>query len=218
MLLEGRDLSLIYDLGKEEEVYALRDVNISIDAGEIIGIMGPSGSGKSSLLYVLSGLRKPVNGTVYYKDRDMESFDLNSQAKLRISEFGFIFQRLFLIDYLTVLDNILVASGVRGKEAEKSGIELLNRLKIGHLANKKPFQLSGGQRQRVAIARALINKPSIIFADEPTASLDHKNAVEVMNVLKELRERTTIIIVTHDRSVLENADRIIEIWDGRIKK
>jgi putative ABC transport system ATP-binding protein len=218
MLLEGKDLNLIYDLGKEEELYALRDVNISIEKGEILGVMGPSGSGKSSLLYVLSGLRKPMSGTVYYNDLDLESYDRESQAKLRRSEFGFIFQRHFLIDYLTILDNVIIATNQSRKEAEDKGKELLKRLKIEHLAGKRPFQLSGGQRQRTAIARALINDPSIVFADEPTASIDHRNAIDIMEIFQDFKEKTSIIIVTHDKSILENASRVLTIWDGRLRR
>jgi putative ABC transport system ATP-binding protein len=218
MLLEGKDLNLVYDLGKEEELYALRDVNISIEKGEILGVMGPSGSGKSSLLYVLSGLRKPMSGTVYYNDLDIESYDRESQAKLRRAEFGFIFQRHFLINYLTVLDNVIIAANLSRKEAADKGKDLLKRLKIEHLAEKKPFQLSGGQRQRTAIARALINDPTIIFADEPTASIDHKNAIDIMEIFLEFKEKTSIIIVTHDKSILENASRVLTIWDGRLRR
>ncbi|MCX8130491.1 MAG: ABC transporter ATP-binding protein [Clostridia bacterium] len=216
MLLEGKELCLIYDMDKEQEVYALRDVDITLDKGELLGVMGPSGSGKSSLLYVLSGLKKPMSGTVYYKDTDIQDLSLLEQAKLRKNEFGFIFQKHFLIDYLTVFDNILVGTN-RDEISRNRAFELMDGLGIRHLAKRKPVQLSGGQRQRIAIARALANRPSVIFADEPTASLDHKNAMEVMNILEEFRGETAIMVVTHDRSILENANRVIEMWDGRIK-
>lgn len=218
MIIEGADLSLIYDIDKEYETYALRNLNIKLKEGEVVGIVGPSGSGKSSLLYVLSGLKSPTMGTVYYRDMDMESLSEQQRTDLRRNNFGFIFQRHFLIDYMTVFDNVLLANNEKDlKTARIKTQELLERLNMQKLAKKKPAQLSGGQRQRAAIARALINNPSIIFADEPTASLDHRNAREVMDMLEEHRGKTTVLVVTHDESILENADRVLEMWDGYIK-
>lgn len=216
MLLEGKELDLIYDLGKEEEFYALRDVSFSVDAGEMAGIIGPSGSGKSSLLYVLSGLKKPLGGTVYYKDLDINLLSQEEQAQLRRNEFGFIYQKHFLIDYLTILDNVLVASTGDYGTAKKRALELLHKFSIGHLAHKKPSALSVGQRQRAAVARALINSPKVIFADEPTASLDHKNAVELIKILKEECSESALVIVTHDLSILTSAHKVVKLWDGRI--
>lgn len=218
MLIEGTDLSLIYDMGKEQETYAIKNLNIKLKPGEIVGIIGPSGSGKSSLLYLLSGLKAPTLGTVYYKDIDYEALSDQDRSKLRRDKFGFIFQRHFLIDYLTVFDNVLLASNEPELNRAKALTEeLLLRLNMEKLSKKKPAQLSGGQRQKVAIARALINNPSIIFADEPTASLDHEAARGIMAMLEKEREKTTVLVVTHDRSILDNADRIIEMWDGHLK-
>ncbi len=218
MLIEGSDLSMIYNLGEEYETYALRNVNIKLMAGEFVGIIGPSGSGKSSLLYILSGLKTPTMGTVYYQDIDIESLSDIKRSELRKNHFGFVFQRHFLIEYMTVFDNVLLACNeIDSKRAKEKTAEQLERLNLNKISCKKPFQLSGGQRQKVAIARALINHPSIIFADEPTASLDHEAARSVMDILEEQREETTIVVVTHDRSILSNADRVIEMWDGYIK-
>jgi len=216
MVIEGKDLNLIYDLNKDVATHALRDINITIDTGSFTGILGPSGSGKSSLLYVLSGLKKPSSGTVYYNDADIESYSREKQDALRKNSFGFIFQKHFLINYMSALDNVLIAADKRKKDSAKLACSLLDQLGLKHLAHRKPFQLSGGQRQRVAVARALINRPSVIFADEPTASLDHDNAHEVMDILKSFKNETSLIIVTHDRTILENADSILEMWDGRI--
>lgn len=216
MLLEGRELCLVYDLDKEDMAYALKNVDFSLEKGEMVGISGPSGSGKSSLLYLLSGLKKPMSGIVYYKDMDLQDITQQSAAALRKEEFGFIFQKHFLIEYLSVLDNILIASERTRKDLEYAKF-LLERLDIGKLSSKRPYQLSGGQRQRVAVARALINKPSIIFADEPTVSLDHKNAREVMDVLSGMRDSAAIVLVSHDSTILESADRVVELWDGRVK-
>lgn len=218
MRIEGSEISLVYDMSKDEETYALRDVNIALGSNGVTGLTGPSGSGKSSLLYILSGLKKPTSGTVYYDDVDIESLPPSERDRLRRIKFGFIFQRHFLIDYMTILDNVLVGLGKNSVDSESKAMELLEKLKIAHHAKKKPYQLSGGQRQRAAVARALINNPSVIFADEPTASLDHRNAMEVMRILDEFKEKASILVVTHDKSILENAGKIIELWDGHIKE
>jgi putative ABC transport system ATP-binding protein len=217
MIIEGKEISLVYDINMEEETYALRNVSITLNRNEMTAIIGPSGSGKSSLLYILSGLKKATSGTVYYDDIDIESLSVFEKDTLRKEKFGFIFQRHFLIDYLTILDNVLVGLNKYDKASIDKALSLLDRLKISHLAKKRPYQLSGGQRQRTAVARALINDPSVIFADEPTASLDHRNALEVMSVLEEFRDRASILVVTHDVSILGNVDRTVEIWDGFIK-
>jgi putative ABC transport system ATP-binding protein len=218
MLIEGSDLSLIYDIGKEQETYAVRNANIKLNYGEVVGVVGPSGSGKSSLLYLLSGLKSPTLGTVYYRDSDLESLSEQERSALRKNNFGFIFQRHFLIDYLTIFDNVLLASNEKNlADAKDRTSGLLKRLGLERLAPKRPAQLSVGQRQKVAIARALINNPSIIFADEPTASLDHEAARSIMDMLEENREKTAIVVVTHDKSILGNADKVIEMWDGYIK-
>lgn len=216
MIIDGRELSLVYDMNMEEETYALRDVNITLENHGMTGLMGPSGSGKSSLLYVLAGLKKPTSGTVYFDNIDIESIQPSAMDSLRRNRFGFIFQKHFLIDYLNILDNVLVGFSGHYRDSTARAMVLLEKFKVAHLANKKPYQLSVGQRQRVAVARALINEPSVIFADEPTASLDHQNAAEVMGVLEEFKENASILVVTHDTTILHNADRIIEMWDGKI--
>lgn len=217
MLIEGAQLSLIYDLEINDGTYALKDLNISIAEGSSTAIIGPSGSGKSSLLYLLSALKSPTLGTVYYKDIDIESFSELQRSQLRRREFGFIFQRHFLIDYMTILDNVILASNDTNlQQKRKKGLLLLERLKLDSLANKKPVQLSLGQRQKVAVARALINEPTVIFADEPTASLDHKNAFEVMDLLMENKGKTTLVVVTHDSSILDKFDIVHKMWDGTI--
>jgi len=216
MIIEGRELSLTYDINLEEETHALSNVNITLETHGMTGLMGPSGSGKSSLLYILSGLKKPTSGTVYFDDIDIESLQPAEMDSLRRNKFGFIFQKHFLIGYLTALDNVLVGLNRHDKNPIAKAMLLLEKFKIAHLAYKKPYQLSVGQRQRIAVVRALVNDPSVIFADEPTASLDHRNAMELMDALEEFKEQASILIVTHDRTILDNADRIIEMWDGKI--
>ena len=216
MLFKIENLNLIYDMGKEVQTYALRNINLSLEGNRLIGIMGPSGSGKSSLLYSLAGLKIPSSGTISYKDMKFKELSISKATELRRKDFGFIFQRHFLIDYMTVLDNVLTPINDNGTKAKEKALGLLRKLGIEHLAYKKPHQLSGGQRQKAAIARALINDPKVIFGDEITASLDHSSAKEVMKLLDEYKNNALVIVVTHDASILENADDVINIWDGAI--
>jgi putative ABC transport system ATP-binding protein len=209
---------MAYDIGKETETYALKNINLSIARNKFYGILGPSGSGKSTLLYLLSGLKKPSSGKVFYNDEDYAVMKDIELSNVRKKNFGFIFQRHFLVNYLTSLQNVLVPLNSNKKADIDRAKELLVLLGMEKEINKKPHQLSGGQRQRVAIARALINNPKAIFADEITASLDHNNAFEVMNVLKTFKDNATIIVVTHDRSILDGADEIINVWDGNISQ
>ena len=216
MLFKVENLNLIYDIGKEVQTYALRNINISLETNRLIGIMGPSGSGKSSLLYLLAGLKIPSSGTISYNGIKLNELSISKSTELRRKDFGFIFQRHFLIDYMTVLDNVLTPINDNSMKAKEKALALLEKLGIAHLANKKPHQLSGGQRQKAAIARALINDPKVIFGDEITASLDHASAKDVMKLLDEYASNALVIIVTHDASILTNADDIINIWDGCI--
>ncbi|MBU3114377.1 ABC transporter ATP-binding protein [Clostridium lacusfryxellense] len=216
MLFKVENLNLIYDIGKEDQTYALRNINLSLEGKRLIGIMGPSGSGKSSLLYSLAGLKIPSSGTISYMDMKFKELSVSKNAQLRRANFGFVFQRHFLIDYMSVIDNVLTPINDNSTKAKEKALGLLEKLGIKHLANKKPHQLSGGQRQKAAIARALINDPKVIFCDEITASLDHSSARDVMKLLDEYKNSALVIVVTHDASILGNADDIINIWDGQI--
>jgi putative ABC transport system ATP-binding protein len=216
MLFKIENLNLIYDIGKDVQTYALRDINLSLGENRLIGIMGPSGSGKSSLLYALAGLKIPTSGTITYGGRLFKEMSVSESTELRRRDFGFIFQRHFLIDYMTVIDNVLTPVNDNSPKYIEKALSLLDKLGVKHLAYKKPHQLSGGQRQKVAIARALINDPKVIFGDEITAALDHSSASDVMKLLNEYKHNTLIIIVTHDASILEDADDVINIWDGSI--
>ncbi len=209
-------VNLIYDAEKEGGTAALRDVTLSLKGKGLIGIQGPSGSGKSSLLYTMAGLKTPTSGQVLYGDMDLSTMDMSELASLRRREFGFIFQQHFLINYMTVLENTLVPLNMNNKAVKKKAMDFLERLGIAPYANKYPYQLSGGQRQRVAIVRALMNNPKVIFGDEPTAALDHGSACEVMKLLSEYTDNTMVVIVTHDETLLENADRIIHVMDGEV--
>ncbi|MBZ9607044.1 ABC transporter ATP-binding protein [Clostridium estertheticum] len=216
MLFKVENLNLIYDIGKEVQTYALRNINLSLEENRLIGIMGPSGSGKSSLLYSLAGLKIPSSGIISYNNMKFNELSISRSTELRRKDFGFIFQRHFLIDYMSVIDNVLTPINDNSTRAKEKALGLLKKLGIEHLANKKPHQLSGGQRQKAAIARALINDPKVIFGDEITASLDHSSAREVMKLLDAYKNNALVIVVTHDASILENADDIINIWDGAV--
>lgn len=215
-MFELNHVNLIYDLGKEDVTYALRDISFQYKSKGLLGIMGPSGSGKSSLLYLMAGLKTAASGDVLYKGKDLGKLSDNERALIRRKEFGFIFQRGYLLEYLTVLDNILVPLNDASKILRDKALSLMKKLEIEKLAGKRPSQLSGGQRQRVSIIRALMNNPEVIFADEPTSALDHKAAFEVMDLLEEYAKEKLVIFVTHDKSVLGESAEILNIWDGRL--
>lgn len=216
-MFEVSHLNLIYDMDKEEKVCAVNDVTLTLPDTGFIGIIGPSGSGKSSLMYCLSTLKNATSGEIRYNGKNYRELTGSELEKLRREQFGFVFQHHFLVGYMSVLDNVMVAAKADNAEVRQRAQELLQKLQIKTSEfKKKPKQLSGGQRQRCAIARALINEPKVLFADEPTASLDHENAFRVMHYLKEYAKEHLVLVITHDHSILEGADRIIEIWDGEI--
>ena len=210
--------SLSYDEGKEYETVALNNINIRFNKNQLTVITGPSGGGKSSLLYVLSGMRKPASGEVVYQGESLYQMSRDKRANLRKQKIGFIFQRHFLIDYLSVIDNIMLMSSKNVENQREKAMVLLKKLELESFVNKCVFQLSVGQRQRVAIIRALISEPDIILADEPTASLDEKISVQVMEILKEYSKKAAVLIVTHDMELLNYAQRIVEIKNAEIVK
>jgi len=216
-LLEAREISLVYRSGRAE-VSAVRGVSLEIGAGEFCAVMGPSGNGKSSLLYLLSGLKLPTAGSISYRGRDYRQLGARGLAELRRRHFGFIFQQHFLINYLTALENVLVALPPGdGRAGRRRAGELLERLGLGHCLHRFPHQLSGGERQRVAVARALVTRPEVVFADEPTASLDRASAAEVVRALEEYRgDGGTVVLVTHDPAVVKGADRVLTMVDGQL--
>lgn len=205
--------SLVYD-DHGKPVYACREADLEVREGEFLGILGPSGSGKSSLLYLMSGLKLPTSGRVLVEGRDMAALSDAHRAELRLETFGFVFQHPFLIGYLSALENVVLASPQKDETA--AAMELLSQLGISELAHRLPHELSGGQRQRVCVARALLGSPSVIFADEPTAALDHTNGQAVMRLMAEGRKGAALVVVTHDPVMLEGADRTVVIEDGRI--
>lgn len=204
MNISVKNLCLSYKDGLKERVI-LENTNVDIPEGSCNIIVGPSGCGKSSFLYVLSTLRNYNGGKILYDDVELNSG--KSKTQMRYKNFGFIFQQHYLIPYLTVEENIRMSQNKKEKISKKSIDEILEKLNIAHLANSMPYKLSGGEKQRVAIARALIKKPEVIFADEPTASLDKDTAIDIYNMLRKVNEKSTLIMATHDTSILIGDER-----------
>ena len=217
-ILKAVHLSKIYQTG-ESAVYALNDVNLSLTDGSFTAITGPSGSGKSTLLHLLSGLDKPTKGSVYYQNKDLYKYNDNQLSVLRRRRFGFVFQSYNLVKELTGYENMLLPVMLDGKKADERYINRnVEMLGIGDRLSHLPGAMSGGQQQRFSIARALANKPSILFADEPTGNLDGKAGREVLTLLRTVSHELgiTLVLVTHDMKVAEQADRVIQLTDGGI--
>ena len=205
---------------EEVETIALNGVNIEVEDGEFIAIMGPSGCGKSTLLNILGLLDSPTEGKYWLNNEEVAHLKERERTAYRKGRIGFVFQNFNLIDELTVEENVdlqLKYLGVGKAERKERVLDILRKVKLSHRAKHYPHQLSGGQQQRVAIARAVVGKPSIILADEPTGNLDSKNGVEVMQLLSELNEEgTTIVMVTHSKHDATYASRIINLFDGQV--
>lgn len=216
--LKVSNLKKIYGKG-ERKVHAIDGINIEIEPNKFTAIIGPSGSGKSTLLHCMAGLDKPSSGNVYLDDIDIYTMGDDKLSKLRREEFGFIFQSYNLIPVINVYDNIVLPVAIDKKKEDRDYIDaLINKLGISNQVNKFPNELSGGQQQRVAIARALSNKPSVIFADEPTGNLDSKTTEEVMKILKMCVKEfnQTLVMITHNDDIANIADRVITIKDGKV--
>ena len=205
---------------EEVETIALNGVNIEVEDGEFIAIMGPSGCGKSTLLNILGLLDSPTEGKYWLNNEEVGHLKERERTAYRKGRIGFVFQNFNLIDELTVEENVdlqLKYLGVGKAERKERVLEILRKVKLSHRAKHYPHQLSGGQQQRVAIARAVVGKPSIILADEPTGNLDSKNGMEVMQLLSELNEEgTTIVMVTHSKHDATYTSRIINLFDGQV--
>ncbi|HRC61923.1 MAG: ABC transporter ATP-binding protein [Dehalococcoidia bacterium] len=211
-----------YDTGAVQ-VQALRGVSLSVRRGEMVAVMGPSGCGKTTLLNCLSGIDDVTSGRVLIEGTDISTLDDNTKTSYRARRMGFIFQFYNLLPVLTAVENVelpLLVSGTSPKESRQRAIEALRRVGLEEWAQHKPGQLSGGQRQRVTIARALVNRPAIVWADEPTGDLDSATANDIMGLMQQLnREQTlTFVIVTHDPSIAARCHRIIHMQDGRIER
>jgi putative ABC transport system ATP-binding protein len=220
-MIEVNNLQKIFRT-EEVETWALNDVSFNVADGEFVAIMGPSGCGKSTLLNILGLLDNPTKGSYKLQGTEVATLDENHRTDLRKGVIGFVFQSFNLIDELNVRENIelpLLYMGVPAKERRRRAEEVMERMNISHREKHFPNQLSGGQQQRVAIARAVIAGPKLILADEPTGNLDSVNGQEVMNLLKELNQQgTTIVMVTHSRHDASYGNRIINLFDGSIVK
>ena len=218
-MFQVKDLSMIYDMNTDSKTYALKEINLTLPDKGLIGIIGPSGSGKSTLMYCLSTLREPTEGSIIYNGIEITAVTGKERERLRRTEFGFIFQKHYLVPYMSALDNVMVAATGSKNEVQEKASALLAELGLSEKEFvKKPARLSGGQCQRTAIARAMINDPKVVFAEEPTASLDHENAFNVMRILKKYSEKRLVMVITHDKSILTDADLVLEIWDGELSK
>ena len=218
-MIKLENISKTFKFG-ENEIYALKNINLTIQKGEFVAIIGQSGSGKSTLMNILGALDTPSSGSYFIDGREISRFDLDELAMLRSKKFGFVFQRYNLISTLNSMQNVALSAvyaGVEKSVREAKANEILSDLGLGDKTQNLPNKLSGGQQQRVSIARALINGGEIILADEPTGALDSKSGIKVMEIIKNLHEKGhTIILVTHDPNIAKWANRIIEIKDGEI--
>jgi len=216
-MIQAEQIHRSYRLGKKE-IKVLQGVDLEIAAGEKVFLCGPSGAGKTTLMYTLAGLEAPDLGKVYIDGVDIYQLSSGRQAQVRNEKLGYIFQNYFLFPELTALENVLVPGMIQGVRDHKAARRALERVGLGHRVDHLPAELSGGEQQRVAIARALVNCPSIIFADEPTGNLDSANGKEVMDLLLGVVEEqnATLVVVTHDSSLAVLGDRTLVIKDGHI--
>ncbi|MBO7425754.1 MAG: ABC transporter ATP-binding protein [Clostridiales bacterium] len=212
--------NLVKTYGKDDSaVHALRGVNIGINKGEFVAVVGTSGSGKSTLLHMLGGLDRPTSGKVYVDGNDIFSLKDEKLTILRRRKIGFVFQSFNLVPILNVRENILLPLELDGVKPDKAHIDnIIETLDLGSKLTKLPSQLSGGQQQRVAIARALSGNPAVILADEPTGNLDSKTSQDVMSLFRITANKfnQTIVMITHNEDIAQTADRIIRIEDGQV--
>jgi|TARA_B100001063_G_C16776852_1_gene566293 putative ABC transport system ATP-binding protein/lipoprotein-releasing system ATP-binding protein len=214
-MIEADQVYRSYTLAKKK-IEVLRGVNLKIESGEKVFLCGPSGAGKTTLMYTLAGLENPHEGRVLIDGTDFYQLSSSNQASLRNEKIGYIFQNYFLLPELTAIENVMVPGLIGLKADRELAKSALCRVGLSERFNHLPAELSGGEQQRVAIARALVNSPSIIFADEPTGNLDSANGEEIMNILMEVVEEreATLVVVTHDTSLSTLGDRVLTIKDG----
>ena len=222
-ILEVKDLCKTYVIDKRQN-NVLKNVNFSVEEGDMVAIMGPSGSGKSTLLYAVSGMDIPTSGAVYFDGSDLMKLNQNELADMRLDQMGFIFQQMYMMKNLTILDNIALPAieSKKGNESKADKIrraeDLMRKLSIIDIADNDINEVSGGQLQRACICRSMMNNPKILFADEPTGALNRTSSMEVLEEMVKLNEEgTTIMMVTHDAKVAARCKRVLYIVDGNIK-
>ena len=221
-IIEAKNLCKTYIVDKRQN-NVLKNVSFKVEKGEMVAIMGPSGSGKSTLLYSVSGMDKATSGEVMFDGKDITKLNGNQLAELRLNKMGFIFQQMFMMKNLTILDNILLPAveskkdSSPRKEKKEKAEALMRKLGIIEVADNDINEVSGGQLQRACIARSMMNNPDILFADEPTGALNRQSSIEVMDELCKLnKEGTTVMMVTHDSKVAARCSRVLYIIDGQI--
>jgi lipoprotein-releasing system ATP-binding protein len=227
MILRASGVKKTFQMG-ESIVHVLRGAELSVRNGEFIAIEGRSGSGKSTLLHILGALDEPNDGTILYEGKNISTMGSAEKSRLRNTDFGFVFQFYHLLPELNVLENTLLAAmvqyswlGFRSNHSKlrQRAVDVLKQLSMDHRLKHRPNQLSGGERQRVAIARALMNNPRVLFADEPTGNLDAETGKQIMGVLENLHRNhgQTIVMVTHDRTIARQADRVMVLREGKLQ-
>jgi len=220
MIIQTNNIKRVFEVGSET-VHALKGINLNVESGEFISIMGPSGSGKTTLMNIIGCLDTPSSGEYFLNNKLVNDLDEDQLAIIRNKEIGFVFQSFHLLAKNSALNNVLLPmkyAGADMNDAEKRAKYVLDQVGLSDRINHGPSELSGGQQQRVAIARALVNKPSILFADEPTGNLDSKTGEDVMNLFKGLnQEGQTIILITHEEEIAMQSKRIVNIKDGLIE-
>lgn len=221
VMLRFENVNKKYNEGKDNEVYAARDVSLEIFEGEMVALMGPSGSGKSTLLNLIGGLTPLTSGRIYVDGEDVSGYGEEERTSLRRDKMGFIFQYFNLLDFLTAEQNVilpLLIQGLDEKSSKRRSTILLRELGLGGRLEHAPAELSGGQEQRVAIARSMITNPKIILGDEPTGDLDRSSSEDVIKLFRRINQENnqTLLLVTHNQWVGDQCDRIIRIDDGKI--
>ena len=221
-IIQLKSVSKIYKMGKEN-LTVLDGINLDIEEGEFVAIMGPSGSGKSTLANVIGGLDKVNSGTILVDGQELNKLNDKKLSEYRNKKIGFVFQAFNLIPTFTAQENVmlpLILMGVSSKMRKQKAYDCLKIVGLENRVTHKPNELSGGERQRVSIARALVNEPKIIIADEPTGNLDSKKSAEIISILKKLNSNSkiTLIVITHDPNMAHEADRILNMQDGKISR